>query len=467
MNNQPLIALEKVSHRFRIGRGRDVVVLKNVNISINEGEIVAFLGPSGCGKTTTLRLMAGLLEPTQGRVFTRGKRLSGVNPHMAMVFQVPALLPWFTVEQNIGIGLHPRDFSPRQIKLRVNEAVELVGLGGFEEAYPRELSGGMRSRVAIARALAVRPEILALDEPFSALDVLTAENLRNEVVEIWREKSKVVRSVVLVTHNISEAVFMAQRIFVLGADPGHVRTVLNNPAPYPRNPKDAQFNDLVNVIHSVITEALIPEEAEKPLVVPAAWYQGLENLPPVGPSEVIGLLEVLDNNGGKMDIFKLANETASEFGQCLAVTKTAELLDFVETPKQTVAFTDLGRRFIRADTAERKNLFSSQVKGLHIFQSLLAWIEENPQKELTREAAISQLQGHFPNENLETLFDTVVAFGRYGELISYNVKSGILSLPRNDEEVPPESEDEIADDTPEERPEDPEKPPTEGPNQPS
>jgi NitT/TauT family transport system ATP-binding protein len=321
----------------------------------------------------------------------------------------------------------------------VNEAVDLVGLGGFEEAYPRELSGGMRQRVGIARALAVRPEILCLDEPFGALDVLTAENLRAEVIDIWKEKSKVVKAVVLVTHNIYEAVFMAQRVFVLGTDPGHVRTVLSNPAPYPRDPKDQKFNELVDVIHAVITEALIPEESEKPAIIQPAWYQGLENLPPVGPSEIIGLLEVLDNSGGKMDIFKLATETASEFGHCLAVTKTAELLDFVDTPKQSVTFTDLGKRFIRADTAERKDLFSSQVRGLRIFQALLSWIEETQAKEISRENTIAKLTASFPNENLETLLDTLVAFGRYGEILSYNAKIGMLTLPRPEEEIPEET----------------------------
>lgn len=441
--SQPLVALERISHRFRIGPDRELPVLKNINVSVNPGEIVAFLGPSGCGKTTTLKIMAGLLEPSEGEVFSHGKPLSGINPNIAMVFQSPALLPWFNVEQNIGIGLHSRDLSPRQIKIRTNEAVDLVGLGGFEEAYPRELSGGMRSRVGIARALAVRPEILCLDEPFGSLDVLTAENLRAEVVDIWREKSKVVKAVVLVTHNIYEAVFMAQRVFVLGSDPGHVRTVLNNPAPYPRNPKDSKFTELVDVIHAVITEALIPEEADKPLVVQPAWYQGLENLPPVNPSEIIGLLEVLDNSGGKMDIFKLATETASEFGHCLAVTKTAELFDFVDTPKQVVAFTDLGKRFVRADTAERKSLFSNQVRSLRIFQSLMAWIEEIPEKEISREAVIGKLLTFFPNENLETLFDTLVGFGRYGELLSYNVKNGILAYPRADEEVPQELDEQM------------------------
>ncbi|MBI4404591.1 MAG: nitrate/sulfonate/bicarbonate ABC transporter ATP-binding protein [Deltaproteobacteria bacterium] len=426
---EPILILEKVSHTFKLESGTTLQVLKNINVAIQEGEIVALLGPSGCGKTTTLKIMAGLLTPTEGRVLAHGKLFKGINDRLSLVFQNVAILPWFTVDQNVALGLSSFDLTPRQTRLRINEAIDMVGLGGFEEAYPRELSGGMRSRVGIARALAVRPEILCLDEPFSSLDVLTAENMRAEIVDIWQEKSKAVKSVVLVTHNISEAVVMAQRIFVMGSDPGHIRTVLNNTLPYPRDVSNQKFQELVDVIHSVITEAFIPEEAERPPTVQPSWYQGLENLPPVGPSEIIGLLEVLDNSGGKMDIFHLATETASEFGHCLAVTKTAELLDFVDTPKQTVTFTELGRKFVRADTAERKDIFSAQVKSLRIFQTLMTWLEESSGKEISRDNVIANLQGFFPNEKLDRLFDTLVAFGRYAEILSYNAKLGVLTLP--------------------------------------
>jgi NitT/TauT family transport system ATP-binding protein len=438
----PLLALERVSQKFRLDKGVELQILKNINISVQDREVVAFLGPSGCGKTTTLKIMAGLITPTEGTVYVHGKPLSGINPKLSMVFQSYALLPWYTVEQNISLGLKPLNLTTRQERLRINEAIDTVGLGGFEEAFPRELSGGMRQRVGIARALAVRPEVLCLDEPFSSLDALTAESLRSEVTDIWREKSKAVRSVVMVTHNISEAVIMAQKIFVFGADPGHIRTVLNNPLLYPRDPKDPKFLELVDVIHAVITEALIPEEVDRPAAaVPEQWYQGLESLPPVHPSEILGLLEVLDNAGGKLDIFKLATETGSEFGHCLAVTKTAELLDFVDTPKQSVVFTELGKRLVRGDAGERKEFFSTQVRHLRIFQTLLAWIEENSDKEIHRDEVISRLQLYFPNEKLDQLFDTLVGLGRYAEILSYNSDLGLLSLPAPEfeEDQSPES----------------------------
>jgi NitT/TauT family transport system ATP-binding protein len=394
---------------------------------------VAFLGPSGCGKTTTLKIMAGLIQPTGGRVYTPAGPFAGINSRLSFVFQDFALLPWYTVEDNVALGLRQSGLTARQIKSRTAESIDLVALGGFEEAYPKELSGGMRQRVGIARALAVRPEILCLDEPFTALDVLTAENLRAEVIDIWREKMKAVRSIVMVTHNISEAVVMAERIFVFGADPGHIRTVLHNPLPYPREPKNPKFLEMVDVIHAVITEALIPEESETPRSFVAPWYQGLENLPNVSPSEVIGLLEVLDNNQGKMDIFKLANETASEFGHCLAVAKTTELLDFIDTPKQSVVFTELGSRFLRADTAERKTIFSAQIGNLRIFQSLMTWLMESAEKEIGRDTVIKRLQNYFPNEKLDSLFDTLVAFGRYAEILSYDAELATLTIP-----APPE-----------------------------
>jgi NitT/TauT family transport system ATP-binding protein len=220
---------------------------------------------------------------------------------------------------------------------------------------------------------------------------------------------------------------------VFGTDPGHVRTVLTNPLPHPRDPKDSKLLELIDVIHAVLTEALIPEEMESPSHIQPSWYQGLENLPPVSPGEIQGLLEVLDDAGGKMNIFKLANETESEFGHALAVTKTAELLDFVDTPKQTVTFTELGRRFVRADTAERKALFSNQVRNLRVFRTLLSWMEENPKKEIERDAVLSKLQGYFPNEKLDRLFDTLVVFGRYAEILSYDAELGVLTFPEKEE----------------------------------
>ncbi|MEZ4750095.1 MAG: nitrate/sulfonate/bicarbonate ABC transporter ATP-binding protein [Bdellovibrionota bacterium] len=436
---ESLLVLDKVSKRFTLENGRELEVLKNINVSVLEGEIIAFLGPSGCGKTTMLKIMAGLTEPTQGQVLVKGKPLQGINTKLAMVFQNPALLPWYTVEQNVALGLHRLRMPAEARDQRVEENIDLVGIGGFEGAYPRELSGGLRQRVGLARALAMRPEILCLDEPFGSLDALTAEDLRAEVVDLWRDHNNDLRTVVMVTHDIYEAVYMAQRIYVYGENPGHIRTVLHNPMPYPRDERSPKYRELVEVIHAVITEALIPEEESGDgTQVQPSWYQGLENLPAVGPNEIVGLLEVIEGAGGKMDIFELANETESEFGHCLAVVKTAELLDFVDTPKQTVIFTKLGRNLVRTEGQERRDIFSGQIGQLRVFQVLLSWIEESADKEISHDEVINRLQGYFPNEKLDRLFETLVAFGRYAEILAYDANTLMLSLPdeEEDEEEP-------------------------------
>lgn len=441
----PIIALNQVSKRFRVGRGNPIQVLKDVDLFVEEGEIVALLGPSGCGKTTTLKIMAGLMSPSEGSVVSQGKPLSGVNSDLALVFQNYALLPWFTVEENVAIGLQRLSLTAKKARKRVEESIDLVGLGGFEEAYPKELSGGMRQRVGIARALAVRPALLCLDEPFSAVDVLTAEHMRAEVIDLWKDTPKTMKSVALVTHDIVEAAEMAQRIYVFGSEPGHIRAVVENLLPYPRDTNDRKLKAVVDRIHAILTEALIPEEEERQTSSHPSWYQSLENLPNVNPSEIVGLLEVLDDNGGKMDIFKLATEVEMEFGHSLAVTKTAEILDLVETPKQNVIFTELGKQLMEEDSTGRKELFSEQVRKLHVFQTLLTWVEEAEDKEIDRETVLERLMSYFPNERLDRLFDTLVSFGRYAEILSFDANSEVLGLPEEEEEPEAEREAEGSD----------------------
>lgn len=431
-----LLNLQHISHSF-FDRGRELNVLKNISVSIEQNEVVAFLGPSGCGKTTLLKIMAGLIQPSMGKVYVLDKELTGINPKLSMVFQHYTLLPWFNVLQNVMIGLERFGLNTIKSEDKAREIINKVGLGGFEEALPRELSGGMKQRVGIARALVVEPDILCLDEPFGALDILTTENIRSEVLEIWKEKDKKIKSIVIVTHDILEAVLMAQKIYVLGDQPGHIRTVLENNLSYPRDSKAPKLLELVDVIHSVITEALIPEEGDKNISFekePTPTFEVLENIPDVSPSEIIGLLEILDDHGGKMDIFQLANQTETEFGHSLAITKTAEILDFVDTPKQIVVFTDLGKKFVRMDTLERKALFAQQIKGLKIIQKVLYWLENSPDKQILKDTLIENLKPHFPNEKLERLFDTIISFGRTAELLSYNAKLTFVTLPKTEED---------------------------------
>src|SRR5207249_1284891 len=299
----PLIELRSVSKKFQLESGAELKVLEGVNLALRDGDVVALLGPSGSGKSTCLRIMSGLIEPTSGEVLSRGKPLRGINENVALVFQSFALFPWETVYENIALALKPVELGPSEVKERVKRAIDLVGLEGFEEAYPRELSGGMKQRVGIARALVMERPILLLDEPFSALDVLTADTLRTEIVNIFHAGKTPTRSLLIVTHNIQEAVIMAKRILVMGVNPGHVRDEIVNDLPYPRDEDSAPFARMVSRIHALITETMMPDVPKPEVVVRAPIKESaLQILPDVQISEVVGLLESIHNEGGTADI---------------------------------------------------------------------------------------------------------------------------------------------------------------------
>src|SRR6202521_1581814 len=258
----PLIELRHVSKSY-VGAdgGSPVTVLDDISLEIREGEMLALLGQSGSGKSTILRLMAGLTEPTQGAVLSHGAQLVDVNRGLAIVFQSFALYPWLTVQENVQVGLIQRRLSAGEEQEEIDKALELIGLSGYENAYPKQLSGGMRQRVGFARALVAQPEVLCMDEPFSALDVLTAENLRTQVVDLWRGSQHAgLKSIFLVTHNIAEAVFMATRIVIISSHPGRIRTVIANPLPFPRNMNSKPFAALVDQVHAAITALVLPDE---------------------------------------------------------------------------------------------------------------------------------------------------------------------------------------------------------------
>ena len=300
MTNTVLLEAQHVSQRFKLPNGQNLEALRDVSLAVSEHEVVALVGPSGCGKSTLLRLFAGLARPADGTVLYRGRRLDGVLGAAAMVFQSFALLPWLTVTENVAMGLEARGvFGPAR-RDAVARAVNLVGLDGFEQAYPKELSGGMKQRVGFARALAVAPEIMLMDEPFGALDPLTAENLRSQVVDLWRDPATGVNTLVIVTHSVEEAVFLAGRIVVFGSNPGHVREELVNSLPYPRIERSPDFEQMVNRLHAILTAPLLPEAA------PAA-PQRLVPFPRVHVSEVTGLLDhLLTRPDGKGPVFELA-----------------------------------------------------------------------------------------------------------------------------------------------------------------
>jgi len=421
----PLIELKNVSKHYTLESGTDLKVLDEVNLSIYEGEFVALLGPSGSGKSTCLRIMSGLATATDGEVLSGQKSLDGTNMDVAMVFQSFALFPWETVYHNIALALKPLNLPPAEVKTRVKKAIDIVGLEGFEEAYPRELSGGMKQRVGIARALVMERPVLFLDEPFSALDVLTADTLRTEMVKIFLDKKTATRSVVLVTHNIQEAVFMAQRILVMGVNPGHIRREIANDLPYPRDDQSPAFRRIVQQTYALITEALMPDVpglSEPSTVLPRmpAKEPPIEALPNVGMVEMIGLLEAVGDQGGRADIFELAHQTGKDFGRTLYLVKAAELLDLVETPKQTVVLTDLGRHFIEGDINIRKRMLHELFGALRIVQMTANVLRRNDHLRLPIEELTERLGEWLPNENPHQIVEALVSWGRFAEYFGYN-----------------------------------------------
>jgi NitT/TauT family transport system ATP-binding protein len=420
---EALCELRGVNHDFRQPTGQPLRVLENIDLTIRPGEIVTLLGPSGCGKSTILRILAGLIRPTAGAVLYHGQPLTGLNPGVAIVFQSFALYPWMTVGQNVRMALQAAGLARDEIERRAGLSVRMVGLTGFEEAYPRELSGGMKQRVGMARALAVEPEILLLDEPFSQVDALTAESLRAEVVDIWSAHGRRLSSILMVSHDIKEVVYMADRIVVLGANPGVVRTVVENRLPRPRDYRSPDLLRLVDQLHDLITGHELPDEP------PGARPPETEPLPDATSSEVIGLLEYLDARGGREEIFRIAADTHSEFGRMLAIVEAAELLDFVDTPKRLVVLEPEGRRFVRALAEEQKTLWREHLLKLQVFRMVWDALQRDPHHVLERDTVLEMLVLRLPQENYERQFRTLLGWARFGNLVAYDETQETLSLP--------------------------------------
>ena len=411
--DQKLIEVKNVSQQFKLPNGKELKVLENINLCINKREVVALLGPSGCGKSTLLRILAGLVPPTQGEVLYHDQPLHDLNTGVSIVFQSFALFPWMTVAENIQTALQSRGFPANEIDDRAQKAIQMVGLAGFEETYPRELSGGMKQRVGMARALSVDPEILFMDEPFSHVDALTAESLRAEVIDIWAAHDKNPSSILMVSHDIPEVVYMADRIVVLGTSPGHMVKIVENKLPRPRDYRSPEFSKLVDQLHEIITGHEIPDAPEpvlQPNELPAA-----ESLPDATPSVIVGILEYLDAREGKEDVFRIATETEREFGEVLKVVKAAELLDFVDTPKRMVVLTPDGQRFIKATSQERQNIWKEQLLKLRLFKQVNDMLAKHPRAKLDADLVQEVIIFNLPNENFEKTFETFIHWARYRE----------------------------------------------------
>jgi NitT/TauT family transport system ATP-binding protein len=423
-----LCELRHVDKEFDQAGGPPLRVLQDIELAVRTNEVVALLGPSGCGKSTILRILAGLTIPTRGEVLDHGAPLDGLNPGIGFVFQSFALFPWMTVARNVEAMLEARGLPKEEVAERAARAIKVVGLAGFEEAYPRELSGGMKQRVGMARAFSLEPEMLFMDEPFSQVDALTAESLRAEVLDVWAPKDRNPKSIVMVSHDIKEVVYMADRIVVLDANPGRVRTIVENTLPRPRDYRSPDLLQLVDRLHDIITGMEMPDVAEV-----AGAPQVFEPLPHAGGVEIEGLLEYLDARGGREDVFRIAADTDREFGHVITTTNAAELLGFVDTPHRTVVLASEGARYVKASPAERKAIFREKLLDLLLFQRVRGAIQESEAREVDRDYVLELIALNLPSENFEATFDTFVSWARFGDLFSYDEITEVLAL---SEEVP-------------------------------
>jgi NitT/TauT family transport system ATP-binding protein len=414
---QPIIETRGIEKSFPRPGGGQIQVIAPTHLSVEPGLIVALLGPSGSGKSTLLRMLSGLAKPTAGEVLWHGKPLNESSPNAAIVFQSFALFPWLTVMENVELPLLARGVAHAERHRRATRTLRSVGLNGFETAYPKELSGGMRQRVGFARALAVEPEVLFMDEPFSALDVLTAENLRGELLELWLGKKIPTKSIFLVTHNIEEAVLLADRIIVLGRNPAKVRADFRVPLTHPRQRNSAEFLVYVDYIYKLMTQ---PELAAGPLSGPGVkkvWRA----LPNARPGSVAGLVELLHDRGGKEDLYRVAEDLLMEVDDLLPVVEAAVLLSFVKSERGDIELTAPGKAFAEADISTRKEIFrEAALAHATLLQQMNGALASKSDHTMPLEFFRDVLQEHFPGEEVDRQIDTALNWGRYGDIFTYD-----------------------------------------------
>jgi NitT/TauT family transport system ATP-binding protein len=425
-DDKVLVELRHVTQSYGAGQRRFDAV-RDISLTLSEGEVVGLLGPSGSGKSTLLRIIAGLQAPTEGQVLYRGEPLRGVNPYTAIVFQTFALFPWLTVQQNVEVALEARGVEPALRAPRSEELLDRVGLDGFERAYPRELSGGMRQKVGFARAMAVEPELLCLDEPFSALDVLSAESLRGELLELWTSGGIPTKAILMVTHNIEEGVFMADRIVVMDRNPGRVAAELQVGLPHPRNRKSPQFLALVDRVYSLLAGHTEPEQVE--LGTAPGEPGPTRGLPHVNVNDLAGLLErVNELPGDRADLFRLTADLHVDSDHLLRVTEAAEMLGFATVAQGDISLTPLGETFAEASILARKEIFATRLRRVPLIRWLMTMLRATNQHRLERGVVQTALELEFPPDEAEHQLDTVVDWGRYGEVLAYDDDSESFSL---------------------------------------
>jgi NitT/TauT family transport system ATP-binding protein len=429
---ESLVSLQEVSKSYRQPNGQMITIMEQINLELRTGEIVAILGPSGSGKSTLMRIISGLVLPTSGQVNYRQQPMVGLNPGAAIVFQNSALYPWLTVLENVELGLKAIGEGPRSRRRKALRMIDIIGLDGFENAYPKELSGGMRQRVGFARALAVEPELLCMDEPFSALDVLTAENLRFELLDLWLERKIPTRSILIVTHNIEEAVILADRIIVLGSNPGRVRADFPMTLPHYRDRKNPAFQAIVDRVYKILTNPQLKEPAEMEPVLPgqpqsAKAVPKYQNLPHVRVGSLAGLLELIEDR--KEDLYRLGQELQLEIDDILPIVEGAKLMQLVLVAEGDIALTPIGQAFIEGSIDERKRIIRQQMlQHIRLAQQIHGLLMAKQNQRIPEELVLDILERHFTPQEAARQLSTAVDWGRYAELYSYDDPSSEIFL---------------------------------------
>jgi NitT/TauT family transport system ATP-binding protein len=426
----PIIEVLQIEKFYAQPDGSRVQVIAPTDLAIYPGQILAVLGPSGCGKSTLLRMMTGLSPASAGSVLWHGQPVRGESPNVSIVFQSFALFPWLTVLENVEAPLEARGFAPMERHKRALRIIDAVGLDGFESAYPKELSGGMKQRVGVARALVVEPEVLFMDEPFSALDVLMAETLRGELLELWLGRKIPTRAIFIVTHNIEEAVELADRIVVLGKNPAHIHADFSVDIGHPRNRKAPRFAELVDAIYRVLTRPDLRHDlVEAVLPTGTAVEHRPIMLPHTRPGGMAGLLEIIADHGGRVDLRRLAEELSLEVDALLPTVDTAMLLGLLRVEESDAVITPEGQEFARGDIQTRKAIFrKAALAHVPLLRQMEQALKSKSDRTLPDEFFRDLLDEHFSEDEARRQLETAIQWGRYAEIFDYDAATGKLTL---------------------------------------
>ena len=428
MTQDILIHLASVGKSFSGADGVPRRILDGVDFTLRQGEIVALLGKSGSGKSTLLRIMAGLVPSDGGKASYRGQPIAGPAPGVAMVFQSFALFPWLTVQQNVELGLEAQGVAPDDRERRADAVLELIGLAGFGGALPRELSGGMRQRVGIARALVTNPDVLLMDEAFSALDVLTGETLRDDILQLWESKQIPTRGIVVVSHNIEEAVMMADRIIILSSDPGRIVSEVRIDQPRPRVADSPRVRALIDEVYGLMT---MRRPAPAVAVGMPARHPDF-GLPDTDVSRIEAVLELVAEPpfDGRADLPHLAEEAELSDEELFPTFEALAMLGLAQVESGDIMLTHLGRRYAGAEQAERQEIFGRQVlENVPLAAKIRAALAESAGGTLSEEPFIELLEEGMKENRARRTLNIAVEWGRYGELYEYDFHLKRLKLP--------------------------------------